>query len=43
MVQKYSSFVSFPIEIDGELANTTGAVWAQDPREVDEKTYESVL
>ena len=41
MVQKYSSFVSFPIEIDGELANTTGAVWAQDPREVDEKTYES--
>merc|ERR1719440_1094835 len=41
VVQKYSSFVSFPIEIDGELANTTGAVWAQDPREVDEKTYES--
>ena len=42
-MQKYSSFVSFPIEIDGdgELANTTGAVWAQDPREVDEKTYES--
>ena len=41
VVQKYSSFVSFPIEIDGELANTTGAVWAQDPREVDEKTYEA--
>merc|ERR1719310_477791 len=41
VMQKYSSFVSFPIEIDGELANTTGAVWAQDPREVDEKTYES--
>ena len=41
VVQKYSSFVSFPIEIDGELANTTGAVWAQDPREVEEKTYEA--
>ena len=31
------------IEIDGELANTTGAVRGQDPREVDEKTYESFI
>ena len=39
VVQKYSSFVAFPIEIEGEVANTTGAVWASDPREVTKETY----
>lgn len=41
VVQKYSSFVAFPIEIEGEVANTTGAVWASDPREVTKETYEA--
>ena len=34
VVQKYSNFVSFPIKIDGEVANGVGAVWTKDPREV---------
>jgi len=41
VVQKYSSFVAFPIEIEGEVANTTGAVWASDPRDVTKETYEA--
>ena len=41
VVQKYSNFVSFPIEVGGEVANGVGAVWTRDPREVKEEEYEA--
>jgi HSP90 family molecular chaperone len=34
LIQKYSNFVSFPIEVDGEKANTIGALWAQQASQV---------
>jgi len=39
VVRKYSNFVSFPIEIDGEVANGVGAVWARDPKEVTDEEH----
>ncbi len=33
-VRKYSNFVGFPIEVDGERANTIEAVWAKPKAEV---------
>ena len=39
VVDKYSRFVSFPILVNGEVANGVGAVWAKDPRDVDEAAY----
>ena len=39
VLTKYSNFVRFPIFVNGERVNTVEAVWARDPREVDEETY----
>jgi len=39
ILNKYSNFVRFPIYVNGDRVNTVEAVWAQDPREVDEETY----
>ena len=36
ILKKYSNFVSFPIELDGERVNTMEAVWAKEPKEVDD-------
>ena len=39
VLTKYSNFVRFPIFVNGDRVNTVEAVWARDPREVDEETY----
>lgn len=36
---RYSNFVNFPIYLNGKLVNTQKAVWAMDPKDVDEDTY----
>lgn len=39
VINKYSNFVSFPIEVDGEIVNTVNAVWLQDKNTVTEEEY----
>lgn len=39
ILKKYSNFVNFPILLNGNRVNTMEAVWAKDPKEVDEKTH----
>lgn len=39
VLTKYSNFVRFPIYVNGDRVNTVEAVWARDPKEVDEETY----
>jgi len=39
VLTKYSNFVRFPIFVNGDRVNTVEAVWARDPREVEEETY----
>jgi len=39
VLKKYSNFVSFPITLNGEIVNTMDAVWAKDPKEVEEEKY----
>ena len=39
VLNKYSNFVRFPIFVNGDRVNTVEAVWARDPREVEEETY----
>jgi HSP90 family molecular chaperone len=39
VLNKYSNFVRFPIFVNGDRVNTVEAVWARDPKEVDEETY----
>ena len=29
IIKKYSSFVAFPIKLDGEVVNTVSAIWTQ--------------
>ena len=41
ILKRYSNFVSFPIFLNGTRVNTIDAVWAKDPREVDDETYSS--
>lgn len=39
VLKKYSNFVNFPIFLNGNRVNTMEAIWAHDPREVDDETY----
>jgi len=39
ILMRYSNFVNFPISLNGRIVNTQKAVWAMDPKEVDEDTY----
>ena len=39
IVKKYSSFVPFPIKIDGETANTVQAIWTRSPKEIKDEEY----
>ena len=39
VLTKYSNFVRFPIYVNGDRVNTVEAVWARDPKEVDDETY----
>lgn len=39
ILKKYSNFVNFPIFLNGNRVNMQQAIWARDPKEVDEDEY----
>eukprot|EP01035_Chromulina_nebulosa_P021937 gene21937-28404_t len=39
IIKKYSSFVTFPIKLNGEEVNTVTALWTQDKKEVSSSQY----
>lgn len=39
VIKKYSSFVSFPIKLNGQVVNTVSALWTQDKKSVTEAQY----
>ena len=39
ILKRYSNFINFPLFLNGTRVNTIDAVWAKDPKEVDEETY----
>ena len=39
IIKRYSSFVQFPIELDGKRLNTVQAIWARQPGEIKEDDY----
>jgi len=39
IIRKYSNFVSFPIELDGEAINTVQAIWTRNKNEIAEEEY----
>lgn len=39
ILKRYSNFVGFPIYLNGNRVNTIDAIWARDPKEVDEDDY----
>lgn len=41
ILHRYSNFVTFPLELDGERVNTVGAIWARSKNEVKEEEYQA--
>ena len=41
VLHRYSNFVTFPLELDGERVNTVGAIWARSKSEVKEEEYQA--
>ena len=39
IIRKYSNFVSFPIELNGEAVNTVQAIWTRNKNEIKEEEY----
>ncbi|MCC6546458.1 molecular chaperone HtpG [Candidatus Sumerlaeota bacterium] len=39
IIQKFSNFVPFPIEVDGEKVNTVQAIWTRNKSEVTDEEY----
>ncbi len=39
IIQKYSSFVPFPIELNGKQLNTVQAIWARNKNDIKEEEY----
>ena len=39
VIKKYSNFVSFPVKVNGEVANTVAALWVQDKKSISENQY----
>ena len=39
IIKQYSSFVPFPIKLDGETVNTVQALWARNKNEIKEEEY----
>ncbi|MBN1879352.1 molecular chaperone HtpG [bacterium] len=39
IIRKYSNFVSFPIQVNGERINTIQAIWSRSPQDVKEEEY----
>ena len=40
VIKQYSSFVSFPIKVDGEVANTVQALWSRNKNEIKKEEYD---
>ena len=40
IIQRYSSFVPFPIELDGKRLNTVQAIWARNKSDIKEEEYD---
>ncbi len=40
IIKKYSDYVPFPIELDGEVTNQQTSLWRKSPSEVEEEEYE---
>lgn len=40
IIQRYSSFVPFPIELDGKRLNTVQAIWARNKNDIKEEEYD---
>lgn len=39
LIRRYSSFVPFPVFVNGEQVNTVGAIWTRSPGELTEEDY----
>ncbi len=39
IIRRYSNFVSFPIQLDGERQNTVQAIWARNKSEIKDEEY----
>jgi molecular chaperone HtpG len=39
IIKQYSSFVPFPIKVNGEITNTVQALWAKNKNEISEEEY----
>jgi len=40
IIKRYSSFVSFPVKVNGEAVNTVSAIWVQDKKTVTTAQYD---
>ena len=40
IIKQYSSFVPFPVKVNGEKANTVEAIWVKNPSEISDQEYE---
>lgn len=40
IIKRYSSFVSFPIKVNGEVCNTVSAIWMNDKKDVTPEQYQ---
>ncbi len=40
IIKQYSSFVPFPVKVNGEKANTVEAIWVKNPAEISDQEYE---
>jgi TNF receptor-associated protein 1 len=40
IIKRYSSFVAFPLRLNGELVNTVGAIWTMDKKDVADAQYD---
>lgn len=40
IIKRYSSFVSFPIYVDGDRVNTVPAIWTKSPKDVTDTEHE---
>ena len=40
IIKRYSTFVAFPVKVNGEVVNTVQAIWAQEKTAVTEEQYD---
>ena len=39
IIKKYSSYLEYPIKLNGSLITSSGAIWAKQPQDVEEYQY----